>query len=85
MQEKSLKVTALDHHGIIAAVCKDLGIAKRIDDRLNKKILDVFCQRWDSGVAMVINGLGFYQSSFVFDAAIFESKPIDRLLGSDIS
>ena len=34
---EELKSYALDHHGIIAAVCKDLGIAKRIDDRLNKR------------------------------------------------
>ena len=56
---EELKSYALDHHGIIAAVCKDLGIAKRIDDRLNKKDPRRVVSAGIAAVAMVINGLGF--------------------------
>lgn len=82
---EELKSYALDHHGIIAAVCKDLGIAKRIDDRLNKKDPRRVVSAGIAAVAMVINGLGFTNRRLYLTPQFFESKPIDRLLGSDIS
>ena len=32
-----IKTYAMDHHGLVAAVCKDLGIAGKIDKRLGKR------------------------------------------------
>jgi transposase len=53
-----IQMTTLDHLGLVAAICQDLKIAQRIDNRLpcdsQKKV--------SSGravVAMILNGLGF--------------------------
>lgn len=32
--EEEIQTTNMDHHGLIAVLCKDLKIAKRIDERL---------------------------------------------------
>ena len=32
-----LKTYAMDHHGLVAAICKDLGIAEKIDERVGGK------------------------------------------------
>ena len=32
-----LKTYAMDHHGLVAAVCKDMGISEKIDSRIGKK------------------------------------------------
>ena len=49
---------SMDHHGLVAGVCKDLKIAERID-----KIIPIDPQRKVSPgqavVAMILNGLGF--------------------------
>ena len=32
-----LKTYALDHHGLVASICKDLKVMEKIDARMNKK------------------------------------------------
>ena len=31
-----IQTAVMDHHGLVAAICKDLKIAKRIDDQLEQ-------------------------------------------------
>lgn len=38
--QEEIKTLVMDHHGLVAATCLDLGIAKKIDDRFGKKIRD---------------------------------------------
>ncbi|KAG6558560.1 hypothetical protein RHOW815_001450 [Candidatus Rhabdochlamydia sp. W815] len=48
----------MDHHGLVAAICQDLKIAERIDNRLpsgaQRKVSPGI-----AAVAMIIHGLGF--------------------------
>lgn len=78
-----IQTAALDHLGLVAAVCQDLKIAQRIDDRLHCD-----CQRKVSpgraAVAMILNGLGFTNRRLYLTNQFFESKAIERLLGPDL-
>ena len=55
-----LKTYAMDHHGLVAAICKDLGIAEKIDERVGgKKDPHRIVSAGMVVVAMLLNGLGF--------------------------
>lgn len=58
-----IQTTTLDHLGLVAAICQDLKIAQRIDDRLpcdsQRKV-----SPGRAAVAMILNGLGFTKSLF---------------------
>lgn len=78
-----IQTAALDHLGLVAAVCQDLKIARRIDDRLHydrqRKI-----SPGRAVVAMILNGLGFTNRRLYLTHQFFESKAIERLLGADL-
>lgn len=78
-----IQTLPMDHHGLVAAVCKDLRIAERIDACLgvhDKPIVSP-CQ---SVVAMILNGLGFTNRRLYLTPQFFESKPVERLLDEAI-
>lgn len=74
----------LDHLGLIAGVCEELGIADKID-----KLIGVHEKRHVSPgkaiVAMIINGLGFSARRLYLTRHFFENKPTQLLLGADIT
>lgn len=78
-----IQTAALDHLGLVAAVCQDLKIAQRIDDRLHcdhqRKVSPGMAV-----VAMILNGLGFTNRRLYLTHQFFESKAIERLLGADL-
>lgn len=82
VSEGNIQTTAMDHYGLIAALCQDLKIAQRIDNLLTKDP-----QRKVSAglaaVAMIINGLGFTNRRLYLTPQFFESKPVERLLGPE--
>ena len=57
--QEEIKTLVMDHHGLVAATCLDLGIAKKIDDRFGKKDPRRVVSTGKAAVAMIINGLGF--------------------------
>jgi transposase len=81
--DSNLKTFPLDHHGLIAAVCKDLQIADRID-----QLLPVHDARVVSPgravVALILNGLGFTNRRLYLTPQFFASKPVERLLDAPI-
>ncbi|NGX59903.1 MAG: hypothetical protein KR126chlam3_01063 [Chlamydiae bacterium] len=81
--KEELQTVSMHHHGLVAAVCKDLKIAEKIDARLG-----VDPQRKVSPgqavVAMILNGLGFTNRRLYLTHQFFASKPIERLLHADI-
>jgi transposase len=83
LAETNIQTNPFDHHGIVAAVCKDLKIAERIDAVLGvheKRIVSP----GQSTVALILNGLGFIDSRLYLTSQFFESKPIATLLGAEI-
>ncbi|GHO44321.1 IS1634 family transposase [Ktedonospora formicarum] len=73
----------LDHLGIVAGVCQELGLAQWLD------ALEPNQQRavsyGTSTVAMILNGLGFANRQLYLVPQFFENKPVAHLLGAGIS
>ena len=79
-----IQTLAMDHHGLVAGVCKDLKIAELIDAKL-----EIDPQRKVSPgkavVAMILNGLGFTNKRLYLTHQFFAGKPVERLLYAPIS
>ena len=73
VSEGQIQTASLDHLGLVAAICQDLKIAQKIDNRL-----PCDCQRKVSPgiavVAMILNGLGFTNRRLYLTDQFFESK-----------
>ncbi|GCE18266.1 IS1634 family transposase [Dictyobacter kobayashii] len=73
----------LDHLGIVAGVCQEIGLAAWLD------ALEPNQQRVVSygtaTVAMILNGLGFANRQLYLVPQFFENKPVAHLLGAGIS
>jgi transposase len=84
VSDGQIQTASLDHYGLVAAICQDLKIAQRIDDRLpcnsQRKV-----SPGRAVVAMILNGLGFTNRRLYLTSQFFESKAIERLLGSDLN
>jgi transposase len=86
LESENLQVASqkLDHLGLVAATCHDLGIADKVD-----ALLTVHDDRRVSPgkaiVAMIINGLGFSSRRLYMTRQFFQDKPTHLLLGADIS
>jgi transposase len=67
----------LDHHGIVAGMCDELGIVDRVNKRIgsgdNRRII----QPGAALKAMIINGLGFSNRRLYWTPQFFESKASD--------
>jgi transposase len=73
----------MDHHGLIAAQCKELRLAQRLDKRLQGSPTRIVSYG-RACVAMILNGLGFANRSLYLTPQFFESKPVQLLLDADI-
>lgn len=73
----------LDHLGIVAGVCQEMGLAEWLDahDPQNRQQVSV----GTATVAMVLNGLGFSNRQLYLVPQFFANKPIEHLLGPGIT
>jgi len=80
--EYSSKV--LDHHGIVAGVCREIELAETIN-----RIVGVNEQQkvstGDAVMAMVINALGFVSKPLYMFPDFMETKPVDRLFETGLA
>jgi len=75
----------MDHHGLVAAVCRDLDLRVKIDVRSESKRSETKSQYRNRGISNDIEWSWFYKSTLIFKRLqFFESKPIERLLGKEI-
>ncbi len=72
----------LDHLGIVAGVCQEIGLAAWLDaqDPGNRQQVSV----GTATVAMILNGLGFSNRQLYLVPQYFANKPIEHLLGAGI-
>ena len=71
----------LDHLGILAGVCREIGLAEFLDEQAKGSR-----QRVTIGtatVAMVLNGLGLSNRRLYLVPQFFENKPLGHLLGAN--
>jgi transposase len=81
---KLLETKTLDHHGIVAGTCEELGIKEIVDKLIPKKSN----QKRSFGeliVAMIINGLGFTTQPLYLTPRFFKDKPVEILFGENIN
>src|SRR4030081_1799429 len=72
----------LDHLGIVAGVCQEIGLAAWLDgqDPTNGQQVSV----GTANVAMIINGLGFTNRQLSLVPQFFANNPVEHLLGAVI-
>lgn len=85
VQAKKMTTKVIDHHGLVAAVCKDLGIAEKINSRIGSKDPRRKIQPGLAVVAMLINGLGFTNRRLYLTPQFFQSKAIDFLFEEEVA
>src|SRR3954466_1883622 len=73
----------LDHLGIVAGVCQEVGLASWLDeqDPTNRQAVSV----GSATTAMILNGLGFSNRQLYLVPQYFENKPVEHLLGEGIT
>jgi transposase len=73
----------LGHLGIVAAVCREIGLADEID-----RIVGVDPRQkvtcGEAVVAMVLNALGFVDRSLYLFPEFMETKPVELLIGEGL-
>lgn len=77
---ESLRVSRLDHLGIVSGVIDDLGLVQKIDARLQKDKYGL--EEISPGEAikgMILNGLGFVSKPLSLTPRFFENKPLKLL------
>jgi transposase len=80
---KGVSVERLDHLGIVAGICREIGLAEYLDALAGPNQ-----QRVSIGtatVAMILNGLGFSNRRLYLVAQFFATKPVEHLLGAGIT
>ena len=83
MTAPSIAIRNLDHLGLVAALCEELGIARMIDAVL-PKLSPSKVSHGQALVAMILNGLGFHSSTLHMFPQFFAHKPVERLVGPGI-
>jgi transposase len=73
----------LDHLGIVAGVCQEIGLAAWLDeqDPTNRQQVSV----GTATTAMILNGLGFSNRQLYLVPQYFANKPVEHLLGKGIT
>lgn len=79
VKSRNLSTEVMDHHGLVAAVSRDLGIAEKINRRIGSKDPRRKIQPGLAAVAMIINGLGFTNRRLYLTPQFFQSKAIECL------
>ena len=83
MEDITVETQRLDHLGIVAGICHEIGLIEIIDERIGKTDRKV-----SVGIAvqaMVLNALGFVGRPLYLTPEYFENKPLDRLLRPGIT
>src|SRR5258706_16398526 len=73
----------LDHLGIVAGVCQEIGLAAWLDAQEpgNRQQVSV----GTATVAMILNGLGFSDRQLYLVPQFFANKPVEHRLGAGIT
>lgn len=82
---ESLKVSRLDHLGIISGVIDDLGLVQAIDARLQKDkngLEEISPGETIKG--MILNGLGFVSKPLSLTPLFFQNKPLEILFRAGV-
>ena len=74
----------LDHLGLVAGMCEELGIAEVIDQATQQNPEMRLVTAGQAVKAMVLNGLGFVNQQLYLVPHFFQNKPTSRLIAPAI-
>src|SRR5262245_49300577 len=80
-----MRVERLDHLGIVAAVCREIGPTAYLDALAGPSQQQVSVGTATATVAMILNGLGFSNRRLYLVSQFFATKPVEHLLGPGIT
>src|SRR5499425_732968 len=80
---RSVRVERLDHLGIVAGICREIGLAEYLDTLAGPSQQQV--RVGTATVAMIVNGLGFSNRRLYLVSQFFATKPAEHLLGPGIT
>jgi transposase len=80
---KPVSVERLDHLGIVAGICQEIGLAEYLDALAGPSQQQVSVGT--ATVAMILNGLGFSNRRLYLVSQFFATKPVEHLLGPGIT
>lgn len=83
MDRSGLHTQRLDHLGIVAGICNEIGLIEQIDQQVGPKKRKVSVGQ--AVQAMVLNGLGFVSRPLYLSPEFFENKPVELLVGEGIT
>jgi transposase len=78
-----MRVERLDHLGIVAGLCREIGLAEYLDALAGPSQQQVSVGT--ATVAMILNGLGFSNRRLYLVSQFFATKPVEHLLGAGIT
>jgi transposase len=84
VKAKDISTEVIDHHGLVAAVSRDLGISEKINRRIGSKDPRRKIQPGLAVIAMIINGLGFTNRRLYLTPQFFQSKAIEFLFDETV-
>jgi transposase len=82
MTPEEIAIARLDHLGIVAGLCREIGLAEYLDARdehIHERV-----SVGAATVAMLLNGLGFANRRMYLVSQFFKTKPVEHLLGPGI-
>jgi len=84
MSEKQRYETQrMDHHGIVAGICHEIGLVEQIDQIVGRGERKVSCG--EAALAMVLNGLGFSSRALYLVSDFLRNKPVDLLINPNLT
>ena len=72
----------LQHLGIVAGVCKEIGIAEKIDELVDRPKRKVSVGK--ATEAMIVNALGFTGRALYLTPQFYKGRPTELLLGDEV-
>jgi transposase len=82
-EASDIRVQDLDHSGIIAGICDEMGLVEEIDKRLGTHPQEIISPG-QVVKAMILNGLGFVSAPLYLFEKFFVGKATEHLLGEGI-
>lgn len=80
---RGIRSERLDHLGVVAGVCQEIGLAAYLDTLAGPSQQQVSVGT--ATVAMILNGLGFSNRRLYLVSQFFATKPVEHLLGPGIT
>lgn len=82
-QKVGYETKRLDHLGLVAGMCQEIGLVDIIDEQVGENGRQVSVGQ--ATQAMVLNGLGFSSRALYLTAEFFANKPVELLVGPGIT